>query len=118
MDLIPYEERNLTPPKRLLPDNLVKVPTEVYQVMADAINPHVPLSIRQHTLMKILKEWAADKYPGFVITDMMEFKIDEAQAVTAKTGYLIEWGLYIRISEGIYDDITHALTIQNLLDET
>lgn len=112
MNLIVYDQADVSKTKPL---NLIKVPGKVYDIMADLarLQAHT-IEQKRAKILKLLIEWCSDKYPGKVIINFIDYSIDEAALMSQKTGYNLEWGMYILLADGYYE----GSTVESILIST
>ena len=111
-DIILYQSQDPLAPKPA--HRLVKVPDKVYEIMCDLAR------LQGHTLkqckdkvLKLLMDWALDRYPGQVIINFVDYSADEAAIIGEKTGYDIRWGMYILLGDGSYEETTVEQTLMD-----
>lgn len=85
---------------------IYRVPNQVYQMFFDMIPNRTDyeynIALQNDTKGRILRElksFISDKFPGYVIMNIADFSKDEAHQIHPN----LEWGMYVQLAEGVYD---------------
>lgn len=91
---------------------VVKVPTVVYQACADTAI-HNDLEWKQRNILRILKNWAEERYPGYGITDFLDMNLKEVELLRSRINLPFTWGMYLVLQLGA--TITKVTTFQDII---
>lgn len=77
-----------------------KVPTVVYQICFDAAQRPFSEEWKQVEILKVLQDWAREKYPEYDIVNFLDMDRNEANFLTEKIGFPFTWGMYLVLQKG------------------
>lgn len=75
---------------------IIRVPQDVYQMMADVIDPRLRLEQNQERIKKILLDWLEETYPDKVLESFEEITSDQALLLQNKIRG-ITFGFYVKL---------------------
>lgn len=80
---------------------IYKVPNQVYQMFFDMIPQQgiEGVEYTKHRILRELKSFISDKFPGYVIVNLEELTREQAQKIHPS----LEYGMYVQLAEGVYD---------------
>lgn len=91
--------------------NLIRIPTVVYQIMADMAAPNT-----QPKVLKFLQDWVLETYPGMELNAFIDLSNRDVQKLEAKGIRGFTWGMYIQLRRAGELNVTPLLdTITKLL---
>lgn len=72
---------------------IIRIPTLVYQMMADCINTAEDLDVNQRRIRNLLTGFVQEEYPECHLSSFIEFTIDDCKKISP----YLQWGFYIHL---------------------
>lgn len=100
--------------KSLSLNNVVRIPTSVYQMMCDMANT-LDIEGAKHKIRNFLLEYLDHTYQDYDLVDFVDLSFDEAKLIHPN----LMWGMYVRLTpkSSMPNEKLLSLPIQHLLNE-